>query len=124
MRPRHSQVKTIGHVIAGSLARALIYCSCLVGGAALSNPSEVVTLDCAVPAARSDHWVDSTAQQLIARHHCWTAGERALVQIPGHVVVTPAGADGAVWSRRLTAAALAQVFDGRDAGLRVHAFCR
>jgi len=78
---------------------------------------------------------DSFAQQIMARHACWTSGEPALSEIPGHVVATsPRDLACPVYGGPpLVRLALQQVAHDRpdlgwgpgvDRGLVVYAFCR
>ena len=59
---------------------------------------------------------------LVDRHGCWTGHAPAPVRIPGHVVVTVDGEPG-YGGRGLVEQALAEVFEGADHDLTVHAFC-
>jgi len=53
-------------------------------------------------------------------HRCWTGDQRPLVDgFPGHVLL----ADGSVGGPRLVGKALEQIFDGKDHGLTIYAFC-
>ena len=63
-----------------------------------------------------------TAASLVAENDCWT-GEGPEGVIPGHVVITMDG-QPTLGGSRMTGKALAQLFDGADHGLTVHAFCR
>lgn len=68
-----------------------------------------------------------SSAELLATNDCWTRRAPADMagRIPGHVVVTRAGARAPVYAgARTTGAALAQIFDGVDSGLAVHGFCR
>jgi len=62
-------------------------------------------------------------EQLIERHECWTdeVPQEHEGELPGGVVVTRG--DRSFYSTELVGPALDQVFDDRDAGLTVHAFC-
>lgn len=65
--------------------------------------------------------VDGSPEALAERHGCWTGQAPADMEgvMPGHVI-TQHGYQG----KKAVAAALAQIFDGADNGLTVHAFCR
>ena len=70
--------------------------------------------------------VDAAAARvglLIERHDCWTddVPPEYEGELPGGVVVTRG--DRTFYSTDLVGPALDQVFDHRDAGLTVHAFC-
>lgn len=66
----------------------------------------------------------SAAAHLVQRHDCWTGAAPGDVTLPGHVVVTLPDGETVYGGERLVGRALAQVFDGADHGLTVHAFCR
>lgn len=62
----------------------------------------------------------SSAQHLVALHHCWTSGSHG---IPGHVVVSHLG-HVRYGGHRLAGLALDQMFGGHAHGLKVWGFCR
>jgi hypothetical protein len=94
-----------------------------LGLVALFAPPAVLEFDRAdLPA---DSASSSRADRLIEQHECWSgeAPSDMAGRVPGHVVVTTS-AGRAVYSARLVGPALDQTFNGRDAALLVHAFCR
>ena len=86
--------------------------------------------------AREERTVTTTyAQQIMAEHDCWTMGEPARAEFPGHVVATsPRDYTVPVYGGpRLVDLAIEQVAhdvpelgwdQGVDHGLVVYAFCR
>lgn len=79
------------------------------------------------PEAPQVRQAESRVQALVERHDCWVGKAPADMegQIPGHAVVTYTGDPGPVYEGGLTVdLALRQVFEGKEQGLEVHAFCR
>lgn len=67
----------------------------------------------------------SAADQLVARHDCWTGQAPADVSVPGHAVVSWPGAAGPTYGgRRAAAFALEHVFGTEHRGMVVYGFCR
>lgn len=68
----------------------------------------------------------SYVERLIASNDCWTGEDSDPGVLPGHVVATspehPVAAR--IYGSRVVGLALEQIFDGKDHGLTVHAFCR
>lgn len=95
---------------------------------ALDMPTVVAFSDDA-PASTDDYKVEthvapSKADRLAAADDCWTGAAPADVTIPGHVVVTDAKGRTFKGGEATVAAALDQTFNGADAGLTIHAYCR
>lgn len=63
---------------------------------------------------------------LVERHGCWTGEAPAdmVGELPGHVVVSEVGKGPRHAGPAMVGKALAQIFEGADHGLTVHAFCR
>jgi hypothetical protein len=68
----------------------------------------------------------SYAESLADAHGCWTGEAPANVGVPGHVIAThPAHPSApAYYGSHVVGLALEQIFDGKDHGLTVYAFCR
>lgn len=107
-----------------SLARSLKAIAwCGIGGymtltAMTSSATPTASLEIDRPLA------EGSPAALIQAHDCWV-GEGPQGVIPGHVVVTKGDAVAPTYGGpALTGKALAQVFDGVDNDLTIHAFCR
>lgn len=109
---RRRRTPTLGKALTLGVVRPLVFVAALGAGMTLAPTT----------AAEIPERPDPVAT-LVEAHDCWTGDAPADVEIPGHVIVTEggftyrAGADG-------VGRALAQIFDGVDHGLDVHAFCR
>ena len=68
----------------------------------------------------------AVAEALIAEHDCWqgAAPSSQAGRTPGHVVLSPAPDEPAVYSADLVDEALAHVFERPRDGMTVYAFCR
>lgn len=93
---------------------------------AMASSGHLTSESSTTPPTSSAATAPDRVAQLVTRHGCWTGQAPADMQgqLPGHVVVTPAGATepirgGSLWVGR----ALEHAFDGKHPGLTVHAFC-
>lgn len=85
--------------------------------------TELLDGDVRAPAGSTSDRVE----ELITKHRCWTGAAPADMegQVPGHVVITGAGATTArLGGEEEVGRALEHVFDGLHPQLQVHAFCR
>lgn len=106
----------IGTKVAHNVTAAAVLLAVLMGGQMVGN-------DDPTPAERPAPSTSPTG--LVEAYDCWTGQAPADMEgkVPGHVVVTQDNV-ARYAGPRVVAQALAQVFDGEDHGLTIHAFCR
>lgn len=121
------QPRTLRQVINGAVVTTVGFAVGFGATALVLGGSPVdMTNTPAAPSDRANVQISDSPAGLIAEHDCWTGEAPADMDgvIPGAVVVTEPGHIRPTYGGpALVEDALAQIFEGVDHGLRIHAFC-